>query len=382
MNGLPLARDILSRPAQLILLATFAISLVMAARKGEGLAGAFERYAVGFLTILFYPTLLPGLFSLGQQLDSFLAQLGERDGLLNFITQSLFQSATKFGPGLDKSLPNLGTYLFQIFRSGVWGVVSSLTELVFLLARFILEVSRDALWQILYLFFPLGAGFFPIFPRALLNMSLLALELVLWIPVLTIVNVATSLLARQYSTVTFDPGFYVLACELVAILLTLSIPSFVHKLVGGSLAGDALNSWAKTLALVSIIATKGAAAKAQGIKAVRGGMQMARRSGKASVIVLGALSFSVKASAAENVNLPFGYVTKLTCKGRLLISAIGDERLLDLSALPKEIGCGVLLRPRANSGRTNLILETSGGTIHRLLTISKQSGKTEIELEK
>jgi|GEM_PF-1463873 len=382
MNGLPLARDLLSRPAQLILLATFAISLLLAARKGEGLAGAFERYAVGFLAILFYPSLLQGLFSLGQQLDTFLAQLGERDGLKDFIIQTLTSSATKNGPGFDKSIPNFISFLAQVFRSGVWGIVSSLTELVFLLAKFILEVSRDALWQILFIFFPLGAGFFPIFPRALANMALLALELVLWIPVLTIVNVATSLLARQYSTITYDPGFYVLACELVAILLTLAIPGFVHKLVGGALSGDSLNSWAKTLALVSIIATKGAAAKSNGMKAVRGGMQMARRKGKAGMIAIGALSFSVNASAAENVILPFGFVTKLTCKGRLLISAIGDERLFDLSALPKEIGCGVLLRPRANSGRTNLILETSGGTIHRLLTISKQAGKTEIELEK
>jgi hypothetical protein len=104
---------------------------------------------------------------------------------------------------------------------------------------------------------------------------------------------------------------------------------------------------------------------------------------RSGIFLLVAVSLSGRALATETVSIPYGYVTKLSCKGKLLVSAIGDERLLELSALPKEIGCGVLLRPRLPSGQTNLILETSGGTIHRLLSVSRLVPKTtEIELEK
>lgn len=381
MNGLPLAKDILSRPAEILLLGNFGIALLLAVRRGEGLGAAFERYGVGFLAILFYPALLQILFGLGQELDSFLGHLGDREGLNQFVARALYQSASQYGTGAAAAPSNLLNYLTQIFRSGVWGVVASLTELVFLLARFLLEVSRDALWQILFILFPLGAAFFPLFPRSLFNMALLALELVLWMPILTIINVATSLLAREYSTINSDPGFYVLACELVAILLTLSIPAFVHKLVAGSLAGDVMHSWAKTLALVGAIATKGQMVTKVGSTVVRNTAGYVRRNGKSGIALLGIFALSARAEAAENVNLAFGFVTKLSCRGRLLISAIGDDRLFELSALPKEIGCGVLLRPKQSSGHTNLILETTGGTIHRLLTISKSAQKTQIELE-
>jgi hypothetical protein len=383
MNGLPLAKDILSLPSQVLLLAAFGISLLLAIRRGDGLGASFESYAVGYLVILFYASGLRGLFSLGKELDLFLAQLGNQDGLREFVAKSLADSTPHFGNGIAGGAKEIANYIGQIFRTGVWGVVTSLTELIFLLARFLLEVSRDVLWQILFILFPLGAAFFPLFPRVLANMCILALELVLWMPLLTIVNAATSLLARQYSRLSSDIGFYVIACELVAIIMTFSIPEFVHRLVSGSVSGTMLSSWARTIALAGAFATRGLAVKRRGIDAAKGGLDYIRRKRNGGAAALAFLFLSTNALAVETVSIPFGYVTKLSCKGRLLISAIGDERLLELSALPKEIGCGVLLRPKQPGGHTNLILETSGGTIHRLLSVSKQAPqKSEIELEK
>jgi hypothetical protein len=66
------------------------------------------------------------------------------------------------------------------------------------------------------------------------------------------------------------------------------------------------------------------------------------------------------------VQLYPGYVTRIQCEGRLLVSAVGNTALVQLEAMPKELGCGVLLKPLA-SGRTNLIVETSAGTIERVL---------------
>jgi hypothetical protein len=65
-----------------------------------------------------------------------------------------------------------------------------------------------------------------------------------------------------------------------------------------------------------------------------------------------------------------GYVTKVECTGKLLVSAVGNEALVVLSALPQELGCGVLLKPLGPSGRTNLILETSTGSIERVIEIA------------
>lgn len=64
-----------------------------------------------------------------------------------------------------------------------------------------------------------------------------------------------------------------------------------------------------------------------------------------------------------------GYTTKVLCQGKLHLSVVGSEQLVQLEALPKELGCGVFLRPRAGSGRTNLILETSTGSVERIVEI-------------
>ena len=65
-----------------------------------------------------------------------------------------------------------------------------------------------------------------------------------------------------------------------------------------------------------------------------------------------------------------GFVTKIQCEGRLLVSAIGNDAWVQLEALPKELGCGVILKPTGKGvGRTNLLLETSTGTIDREVEI-------------
>ncbi|OFZ56270.1 MAG: hypothetical protein A2428_15525 [Bdellovibrionales bacterium RIFOXYC1_FULL_54_43] len=75
---------------------------------------------------------------------------------------------------------------------------------------------------------------------------------------------------------------------------------------------------------------------------------------------------------AFEVVLRPGYVRKLKCQGRLLLSSVGNESLVQLSALPRDTGCGVLIKPIALEGQTNLILETSAGTITRKIRIEKK----------
>jgi hypothetical protein len=78
---------------------------------------------------------------------------------------------------------------------------------------------------------------------------------------------------------------------------------------------------------------------------------------------------ALAAVEAKSLKLYPGYLTQIRCEGRLLVSAVGDDRMVRLEALPKDLGCGVLLKPLGNSGRTNLILETSTGTIRKIVVI-------------
>ena len=47
---------------------------------------------------------------------------------------------------------------------------------------------------------------------------------------------------------------------------------------------------------------------------------------------------------------------------------------MDLEALPQNLGCGVILKP-LRPGSTNMILETSTGTIERLISVEDGAGK-------
>lgn len=90
------------------------------------------------------------------------------------------------------------------------------------------------------------------------------------------------------------------------------------------------------------------------------------------VFLLSFLFGSIVAEASDGVlTLKFGFVQKVPCKGRLYTSAVGNENLVRLEALPKELGCAVILKPISSTGQTNLILETSVGTVEKLLSISK-----------
>ena len=83
---------------------------------------------------------------------------------------------------------------------------------------------------------------------------------------------------------------------------------------------------------------------------------------------------AVRAEAQENnLRLYPGYLTKIRCEGRLLVSAVGNDSLVRLEPLPKDLGCAVVVKPLAQKGQTNLLIETSTGTIERIIEITPAS---------
>ena len=75
-------------------------------------------------------------------------------------------------------------------------------------------------------------------------------------------------------------------------------------------------------------------------------------------------------ATSETALLYAGYITKIRCEGKLLISAVGSPELVALEALPPHVGCGVLVKPLQKTGRTNLALETSIGSVNLLVEIA------------
>lgn len=91
------------------------------------------------------------------------------------------------------------------------------------------------------------------------------------------------------------------------------------------------------------------------------------------LIFQGLLFFSLKLSGSETetLNLYVGYLTQVHCKGRLFLSSVGDPNLVRWEAFPKELGCGVVLKPKGAYGSTDLLLKTSTGDSHFILNIQK-----------
>ena len=85
--------------------------------------------------------------------------------------------------------------------------------------------------------------------------------------------------------------------------------------------------------------------------------------------------------SAAAIALAFGFVTKITCEGRLLVSAVGNDAIVQVEALPKDVGCGVLIKPLIKSGTTNLILETSLGTITRTIEVKPDQKQAALGFE-
>lgn len=354
-------------PAFTLLLGAYGVALVVAMRGRGGLYAASERLVCGFLAITFCAPFLSLIDGLGMDLTTFIRRLGDTEPLSDFIAQALYSAANKFQTGSPMdSADNLISYLSQIFRSGVWGILASITELIFVMAAFIVQVGKEGLWEILLILFPFGAALFPISPRPAINMALFSIELALWLPILEIINIATSRVARRYSLDAGDVGFRILALEIVAIGLTFSIGMVARKLVSGSLSGDMLDSWKSVFSAGSTLV--------MGIpKAASYALTSAKLATKptglsVAVTLLGVTLTSVKAEASPTIVLKAGFLKKISCKGRLYAHGVGDEGIVELEPLPFNLGCGAILRP-VKAGSTNMILETSTGTLERTLVV-------------
>jgi hypothetical protein len=376
--------EILQNAAFSILLGTFGTSLILAIRRGERLEVPFERLALAFLAIQFYRPLFAGLFSLGEELKVFISRLGDGQSFLQFVSASLYSAATDpSSSGGIAPTPNIPSLFTQVIRTGVWGIASSLVELVFLLAAFLLESGRDLLWQALLVFFPLSAAFLPLAPRAPISMALMGLELVLWLPILEIIHIAAGKIARDYSLRPESLGLRVLALEFITICLTAMVPVITHQKVSGGISGNLIDPVKAVLGAGKTFLTKKfTGASAIGLLANKYLPKSALK-GKGGrnlglLLLITSVLASGSADAAPVLILKKGFLKKVECKGRLYASGVGDDQVVEMEVLPSNLGCGVILKPIA-AGSTNLILETSTGTLERNISVTASKVKKEVK---
>ncbi len=221
-----------------LLLGSFAFTLMQAMRGKFDLSLTFERLVIGMLAISFYYPGALSLESVSLQLSAFILSLGEKDDLKALILNAFKDAASAPPSGGGSTSFNIPALLEQAWRTGVWGVMTALVEGVFLIVSFVLECAREVLWKLTLILFPLAAGVYPVFPRMMGNLILYGVELSLWFPMLNLIEWMTAQVARSHLTQAGSLGLYIVAVEIIAILLIALIPSVTHRFLSGAFAGD------------------------------------------------------------------------------------------------------------------------------------------------
>lgn len=223
--------------AQAILTGAFAYSLIQSMRGRMQLQIAFERLVVALLALSLFPKAAQSLDGISNQLTLLVDQLG-RDNLREFLLEAFKRAGESPGANGQSTSFNIPAVLEQAWRVGVWGAMNAIVEGTFLIVSFVLECAKEVLWTLLLFLFPLACGVFPVFPRMMTNLALYAVELSLWFPMLSLVERVTGLVAKQHVIQDGSWGLYLVAVQVVAILLILLIPSVTHRFLSGALSGD------------------------------------------------------------------------------------------------------------------------------------------------
>ncbi len=232
-----MASDLLNGWGRILLLGAFGAALIQAMRGEKDLTECFERLALAVVFLTFYLSWADGLNGISVALSKQIRSFSEQDQLKALILNKLSEaSQTPYANG-DTGF-NIPSFVEQVWRTGVWGVMNSIVEFIFLLVDLLIECAREALWKLSLVLFPLACGVYPVLPRIMTNLTLYLVELSLWSPILCIVRATTGAVAIGYLGKTDSVGLYIIGVEIVAIVLILAVPAVTHRLMSGALAGD------------------------------------------------------------------------------------------------------------------------------------------------
>src|SRR5690606_25838502 len=106
------------------------------------------------------------LQNLSEGFVGFLAAHMNQDSLKEQLLTAIKGSSS----ALSGRLPTEGEFFGQIWRTGLWGALSSTVDLLFMLADLLVEASQKVFLHLILLLFPLACGLFPLFPKIFSNM--------------------------------------------------------------------------------------------------------------------------------------------------------------------------------------------------------------------
>lgn len=240
-----------------MLLGSFGFALNRSLRGDATTLDAFERLAIALIALASFQGLALGLDVISDQLTQSVSQLGNREDLKTLLLDAFKHSVNEPSSAGERTAFNIPAVLEQAWRTGVWGVMTALVEGTFLIVSFVLECAQEVLWKLLLLLFPLAAGVYPVFPRIMLSLAVYAVELSLWNPMLCLVQLVTGAVARQHMHAAGSWGLYIVAVQVIAILLIGLIPSITHQFMGGALSGD-FNSQSNVLQMLKRVTLRAA----------------------------------------------------------------------------------------------------------------------------
>jgi len=237
MKSVDLAADLLNSWGRVLLIGTFGAALIQAMRGEKDLTECFERLALAVVFMTFYISWADGLNGISAALSQQIKSFSDQDQLKALILGKLSEaSKTPYANG-DSGF-NIPSFVEQVWRTGVWGVMNSIVEFVFLLVDLLIECARETLWKLSLVLFPLACGVYPVLPRVMTNMALYLVELSLWSPILCIVRATTGAVAIGYMGKGDSIGLYVIGVEIVGFVWFLLVPAGTHRLISGALSGD------------------------------------------------------------------------------------------------------------------------------------------------
>jgi hypothetical protein len=255
MSAMGVTPELLVPAGKALLLGAFGVQLVQVTRGSASLSGAFEKFAIGFLALVFFQSIARGLDGFSVALTESIQRVANSNELTAVVLEAFTRAAQEKDASGEAPWPvNVPALVEQAWRTGVWGVMNAIIEGLFLIVSFILESAREVLWHLLLVLFPIAAGLYPVFPRMAANLGLYAIELSLWQPTLALVEGVTAQVARQHLTESGSLGLTLIGVEVVACLLILSIPAVTRRFMSGAFAGDldsqsSVFKWAKLLAV-------------------------------------------------------------------------------------------------------------------------------------
>jgi len=207
--------------------------------RGEGsFTHALERTVIGLVLLLFFKAGAEHLLALSEIIQLAISRQPGSEDVKALVLESFKTAAKSAQNGSVLNAVSLPALVEQAWRTGVWGAMTSLVEGLFLIVGFILQSAFEVIWTLLLVLFPLAAGAFPLVPSIARNMMTYALELSLWLPMLSLVEAVSAKVARTHLAADGEWGLSILATEAVSCILILSIPLIAHRVISAGLSGD------------------------------------------------------------------------------------------------------------------------------------------------